>query len=70
MSDIKKLFGTIKEDIIVDSTLDLTLQAHAEAVIRKKIIRNRKEKNVTQGAFVAIDPSGGVVAMVGGIPMP
>lgn len=66
MTDIKSLLGNIEEDIIVDSTLDLKLQAHAEAVIRKKIIRNRKEKNVTQGAFVAINPSGGVVAMVGG----
>lgn len=66
MSDIKALLGNIDEDIIVDSTLDMKLQAHAEAVIRKKIIQNRKTKNVTQGAFVAIDPAGGVVAMVGG----
>lgn len=66
MNDVKKLLGHIEEDIIVDSTLDLTLQAHAEAVIRKKIIRNRESKNVTQGAFVAINPAGGVVAMVGG----
>lgn len=66
MADIKALIGDITEDVIVDSTLDMTLQAHAEAVIRKEIIQNQKAKNVSQGAFVAIDHSGGVVAMVGG----
>lgn len=66
MADIKDLIGDIKEDVIVDSTLDMTLQAHAEAVIRKEIIQNQKSKKVSQGAFVAIDHTGGVVAMVGG----
>jgi penicillin-binding protein 1A len=66
MSELPKLIGTVRSDIIVDTTIDLGLQKRAENAIRRLVEKNRKSGKVSQGALVSIDGSGAVRAMVGG----
>ncbi|MEP9374338.1 transglycosylase domain-containing protein [Mesorhizobium sp. KR1-2] len=66
MEDLPGLIGEVRGDIIVDTTIDLTLQNLAEKSIRRLIDENGKKLDVSQGALVSIDNSGAVRAMVGG----
>nr|WP_295466721.1 transglycosylase domain-containing protein [Mesorhizobium sp.] len=66
MEELPGLVGEIQTDVIVDTTVDLTLQKLAEDSIRKLIEENGKKLQVSQGALVSIDNSGAVRAMVGG----
>ena len=67
MEELPALIGEIRDDIIVDTTIDLDLQKLAEKSIRRLIDENGKKLNVSQGALVSIDNSTGAVrAMVGG----
>ncbi|WAJ28973.1 transglycosylase domain-containing protein [Antarcticirhabdus aurantiaca] len=64
MRDIKALVGEVKEDVVVETTLDLDLNAAAEKAIRQTV--DGAKQNVSQGALVAIDGTGAIRAMVGG----
>ena len=66
MEELPGLIGDVRADIIVDTTVDLTLQELAEKSIRRLVDENGKKLNVSQGALVSIDNSGAVRAMVGG----
>ena len=66
MEELPGLIGEVRADIIVDTTVDLTLQELAEKSIRRLIDESGKKLNVSQGALVSIDNSGAVRAMVGG----
>ncbi|MCX7305798.1 MAG: transglycosylase domain-containing protein [Hyphomicrobiales bacterium] len=66
LEDLPGLIGEVRSDIIVDATVDLTLQELAEKSIRRLVDENGKTLNVSQGALVSIDNSGAVRAMVGG----
>jgi penicillin-binding protein 1A len=66
MEELPDLIGEVQGDIVVDTTVDLTLQKIAEKSIRELIDQNGKRLNVSQGALVSIDSSGAVRAMVGG----
>lgn len=66
MEELPALIGDVREDIIVDATVDLTLQKLAENSIRRLIREEGKKRNVGQGALVSVDSSGAVRAMVGG----
>ncbi len=66
MEELPGLIGDVRTDIIVDTTVDLTLQELAEKSIRRLVDENGKKLNVSQGALVSIDNSGAVRAMVGG----
>ncbi|MDZ7824637.1 MAG: transglycosylase domain-containing protein, partial [Ahrensia sp.] len=66
MDDLKKLIGKISEDIIVDTTIDMTLQKFGENAIRDLVAENGKKLNVSQGALLSLDGTGAVRAMVGG----
>jgi penicillin-binding protein 1A len=66
MEELPNLIGEVRSDIIVDSTIDLTLQDLAEKSIRRLIDENGEKLSVSQGALVSIDNSGAVRAMVGG----
>jgi penicillin-binding protein 1A len=66
MEELPGLIGEVRSDIIVDATVDLTLQELAEKSIRRLIMENGDKLNVSQGALVSIDNSGAVRAMVGG----
>jgi penicillin-binding protein 1A len=66
MEELPDLIGEVQSDIIVDTTIDLTLQHLAEQSIRRLIDENGNKLDVSQGALVSIDNSGAVRAMVGG----
>ena len=66
MEELPGLIGEVRNDIIVDTTVDLDLQKLAEQSIRRLIDENGEKLNVSQGALVSIDNSGAVRAMVGG----
>src|SRR6516162_5550607 len=58
--------GAGSRDLTVTTTLDPGLQAEAEMVIAKTIVREGVKAAVSQGALVAMSPDGAVRAMVGG----
>lgn len=66
MEELPDLIGEVEGDIVVDTTIDLTLQKLAEKSIRRLIDENGKKLDVGQAALVSIDNSGAVRAMVGG----
>ena len=66
MEQLPQLIGEARQDIIVETTVDLVLQTFAEASIRRLIDAQGKKYNVRQGALVSIDGTGAVRAMVGG----
>ncbi|WP_372708135.1 transglycosylase domain-containing protein [Brevundimonas sp.] len=62
---IRELVGEPTEDMVVETTLDLTLQTQAERAVRLILDRDRT-KGVQQAALVALDGDGRVRAMIGG----
>jgi len=66
IKQIPKLIGEMRDDIIVDTTLNFSLQAQAGKVIRDTLAKNQKAKKVSQGALVAMSPYGAIRAVVGG----
>ncbi|HEX8660601.1 MAG TPA: PBP1A family penicillin-binding protein, partial [Brevundimonas sp.] len=62
---IRELVGEPTEDMIVETTLDLTLQTQAERAVHRILVRD-KSKGVQQAALVALDGDGRVRAMIGG----
>lgn len=55
-----------KDDLVVFTTLDPTVQRIAEKSLEDALRRYGKSRNVEQGALVALDRFGAVKAMVGG----
>lgn len=49
----------------IETTIDLRLQAYAEKEVKRMVSRNRGLR-ITTSAFLLMDASGGVLAMVGG----
>ena len=66
---IRSLIGEQSQDLIVETTLDLSLQTDAERAVRRIIDRD-KGKGVEQAALVALDGDGRVRAMIGGASYP
>lgn len=70
-ADLQSLLGedTAREgNFIVDTGLDLNIQAQAEAALQNAIASQGAVNNVTQGAIATIDAkTGEVVALVGGV---
>ncbi|WEX09323.1 transglycosylase domain-containing protein [Chelativorans sp. AA-79] len=66
MEELPALVGTVQQDLVVRTTIDLHLQRVAEKSIRRLIDEEGKKLRVSQGALVSIDGSGAVRAMVGG----
>jgi penicillin-binding protein 1A len=62
---IRELVGDPTEDMVVETTLDLTLQTQAERSVRRILDRDAS-KGVQQAALVALDGDGRVRAMIGG----
>ncbi|MBW3559132.1 MAG: penicillin-binding protein 1A [Proteobacteria bacterium] len=64
-AEVRALVGETDEDLIVQTTLDLPIQASAESAVRAVVKRDRK-LGVRQAALVALDGEGRVRAMIGG----
>jgi penicillin-binding protein 1A len=62
----KQRVGTPKQDIVVETTLDLRLEAAAAETTRTVIAAHAKQ-GASQAAVVTLDGSGGIRALVGGV---
>ena len=60
------LVGQIDQSIVVETTIDPKLQSVAEAAVIDELAAKSVKFNVSQGALVAMTPSGAVRALVGG----
>jgi len=60
------LVGQIDQNITVETSIDPNLQSVAEAAIIDELAAKSVKFNVSQGALVAMTPTGAVRAMVGG----
>ncbi|MEM7288886.1 MAG: transglycosylase domain-containing protein [Pseudomonadota bacterium] len=66
MKEIQDVLGEIKEDVVVDTTLDMSLQKLAGETIEATLAKQGRERKVSQGALVSMAPNGAVRALVGG----
>jgi penicillin-binding protein 1A len=66
MDALDDTVGAIDEDIVVTTTINLTMQGEAERSLTDELNAKGAKFGVEQGALVALDPSGGIKAMVGG----
>ncbi len=66
VDSLQDLIGTPDEDIIVETTMDRSLQKVAAESLSKVILESGQEKHISQGAVVSMLPDGKVVALVGG----
>jgi penicillin-binding protein 1A len=64
-AQVRSLVGEPVEDLVVETTLDLPIQAAAERAIRAGV-KGHASQRVEQGALVAIDGEGRIRAYVGG----
>src|SRR5271165_5966723 len=66
MDALDDTVGAIDEDIVVTTTIDLKMQAEAERALTDELNAKGSKFGVAEGALVAIDPMGGVKALIGG----
>ncbi len=65
-AQLPQLVKSYDQSIIIETTIDPAIQADAETALRKRLADNGKKLNVSQGAVVVMDTTGGVEALVGG----
>ncbi|MBW8734265.1 MAG: PBP1A family penicillin-binding protein [Asticcacaulis sp.] len=65
-SNVRALVGDPKEDLIVETTLDLPIQTDAERAVQTIMSRDVK-RGVQQAAVVSVDGEGRIRAMIGGV---
>jgi penicillin-binding protein 1A len=66
IEQLPALVAKYDRSIIVETTIEPTLQSRAETALRKRLASDGAKLNVTQGAFVLLDTAGAVKALVGG----
>lgn len=66
LDETKRLIGTISEDLVVETTIDMTLEKKAEAVIVESLEAEGDKLKASQAALVSIDGTGAIRALVGG----
>ena len=66
MDALNETLGAIDQDIVVTTTIDPRMQTAAEQALTGELDAKGAKFSVNQGALVALDPDGGVKALVGG----
>jgi penicillin-binding protein 1A len=66
MDVLNDLVGRVEQDVVVETTIDPSLQAAAEKALIEEIAAKGAKLDVEQGALVAMTPQGAVRALVGG----
>ena len=66
MDAVDDLIGHVDHDIVVETSIDPTLQAAAEQSLDDVLAQKGDKLNVSEGALVAMTPDGVVRALVGG----
>ncbi|TBW41421.1 PBP1A family penicillin-binding protein [Siculibacillus lacustris] len=67
MDQLPSFIGAVDRDVVVETTIDSSLQILAEASLQAGLAQFGDKRDVSQGAIVSLDPTGAVKAMVGGI---
>ncbi len=60
------ILGDPAQPMVILTSLDPTIEAAAEAVLKEHLEREGESRGVDQGALVALAPDGAVLAMMGG----
>ena len=63
---VPSFIGEVREDIVVDTTIDMYMQDAAEAALVRVLDAEGAERGASEGALVAMDTSGAVRAVIGG----
>jgi penicillin-binding protein 1A len=66
MDVVNDLIGRVDQDVVIETTIDPTLQAAAEKALNDVLGQKGEKLDVEQGALVAMTPLGEVRALVGG----
>src|SRR5262249_36636055 len=66
MDVLNDLIGLVEQDIVVETSIDPTLQAAAEKALVDELTQKGEKSDVEQGAIVAMTPSRAVPLVVGG----
>jgi len=66
MDVVNDLIGHVDRDVVVETTIDFSLQQAAEKALDEVLAQKGAKFAVTQGALVAMTPEGAVRALVGG----
>jgi penicillin-binding protein 1A len=66
-AQVRQMLGQPQQDLIVETTIDLPLQADAEHAVYNVVSTDGAPKGVQQAAMVALDGEGRVRAYVGGV---
>ena len=66
MDQLKALDITPNKDLIVRTTIDIKLQGMAQKTMTKILDRDGAKRNVTQGAMIAMEPTGAIRSIIGG----
>ncbi len=65
-SQVRQMVGEPQQDLVVETTLDLPIQADAERAITTTLAEEGRARGVQQSALVAMDGEGRIRAYVGG----
>ncbi len=66
MDALDDTVGAIDQDIVVTTSINAAMQAEGERALADELNAKGAKFGVGQGALVAVDPTGGVKALVGG----
>ncbi len=66
MDTLDDVVGHVDQDLVIETTIDPTLQAAAEKALVDELAQKGQKFGVDQGAIVALSPDGAVRALVGG----
>ncbi len=66
MDAVNDLIGRFDDDIVVETTIDPSLQGAAERALAETLAQKGEKSGVGEGALVAMTPDGVVRALVGG----
>src|ERR1043165_8903706 len=66
MDVLNDVVGRVEQDIVVETTIDPTLQSNAEKALLDELATKGAKFDVEQGAMVVMTPQGAVRALVGG----
>lgn len=66
MEQLKKLDITLNKDMVVRTTINIKLQGAGQKTLTRLLDRDGAKRNVTQGALIAMEPSGAIRTIIGG----
>ncbi len=66
MDGLKDIIGTPAQDIIVETTLDPTIQKTAQKALTRTLRERGEARGISQGAIIVMRPDGAILSMIGG----